>query len=175
MVNPCHVPQKHVISTRRRNYFSFFGKGRCPSRSPHPTPLPACLPRAPPPKERPSLFPSRSPSHHHCTRVCTVPILHCILTMARTGYAKGANSGHVTEQRDLKPKPSSRKGVSTFCTVLDMCCPLCVCEEEELPLAVQGRSVVPIDPSKARRLHGSPTLFYACCRHPRTGCVWLGA
>ena len=34
--------------------------------------------------------------------------------MARTGYAKGANSGHITEERTLKAKPSSRKGVSSY-------------------------------------------------------------
>lgn len=32
--------------------------------------------------------------------------------MARNGYCKGANSGHITEERQLKPKPSQRKGVS---------------------------------------------------------------
>jgi hypothetical protein len=32
--------------------------------------------------------------------------------MTRTGYAKGgANAGHITQERTLKPKPSSRKGV----------------------------------------------------------------
>ena len=30
--------------------------------------------------------------------------------MTRTGYAKGVNSGHVTEQRPKKAKPSYRKG-----------------------------------------------------------------
>lgn len=34
------------------------------------------------------------------------------ITMARSGLAKGKNPGHVTQQRDLKPKPSYRKGVS---------------------------------------------------------------
>jgi large subunit ribosomal protein L36e len=29
----------------------------------------------------------------------------------RSGLAKGKNSGHVTQQRELKPKPSHRKGV----------------------------------------------------------------
>ena len=31
--------------------------------------------------------------------------------MARTGYAKGANSGHITTERPKKTKPSHRKGV----------------------------------------------------------------
>lgn len=31
--------------------------------------------------------------------------------MARTGYAKGANKGHVTEQGKLKPRPASKKMV----------------------------------------------------------------
>jgi hypothetical protein len=35
------------------------------------------------------------------------------IKMARTGYAKGANSGHVTTQRPKKVKPSHRKGVSS--------------------------------------------------------------
>lgn len=30
--------------------------------------------------------------------------------MARTGYAKGVNGGHITTERELKPKPSTRKG-----------------------------------------------------------------
>jgi hypothetical protein len=30
---------------------------------------------------------------------------------ATNGYAKGINSGHVTQKRVLKPKPSHRKGV----------------------------------------------------------------
>ena len=34
--------------------------------------------------------------------------------MTRSGYAKGKHSGHVTQQRTLKPKPSHRKGVSCF-------------------------------------------------------------
>jgi hypothetical protein len=33
-------------------------------------------------------------------------------TMARSGFAKGANAGHITEQRVLKAKPSRGKGVS---------------------------------------------------------------
>lgn len=32
--------------------------------------------------------------------------------MTRSGYAKGANSGHITKERELPPKPSNRKGVS---------------------------------------------------------------
>jgi hypothetical protein len=32
--------------------------------------------------------------------------------MARSGYAKGKDKGHITEQRELKPRPASRKGVS---------------------------------------------------------------
>jgi len=35
-----------------------------------------------------------------------------INTMARSGLAKGANKGHITEERTLAPKPSHRKGVS---------------------------------------------------------------
>ena len=31
--------------------------------------------------------------------------------MTRTGLALGKNRGHVTEQRELAPKPSHRKGV----------------------------------------------------------------
>jgi hypothetical protein len=31
--------------------------------------------------------------------------------VARSGLAKGKNSGHITQQRELKPKPSHRKGV----------------------------------------------------------------
>jgi hypothetical protein len=31
--------------------------------------------------------------------------------MVKSGYAKGANSGHVTQERTLKPKPARRKGV----------------------------------------------------------------
>ena len=31
--------------------------------------------------------------------------------MARSGYAKGKNSGHVTEQLERKEKPSRTKGV----------------------------------------------------------------
>jgi hypothetical protein len=31
--------------------------------------------------------------------------------MVKTGYAKGANSGHITQERELKPKPARRKGV----------------------------------------------------------------
>ena len=31
--------------------------------------------------------------------------------MARTGYAKGVASGHVTTERPKKVKPSHRKGV----------------------------------------------------------------
>ena len=34
--------------------------------------------------------------------------------MARSGLAKGANSGHITEVIERKPKPSQRKGVSLF-------------------------------------------------------------
>ena len=37
--------------------------------------------------------------------------------MARSGYAKGANSGHVTTERPKKVKPSHRKGVSIFSPV----------------------------------------------------------
>merc|ERR1712151_1285668 len=40
------------------------------------------------------------------------------IIMARTGYAKGKHSGHVTEQRELKPRPSSRKGRSSKRTKL---------------------------------------------------------
>ena len=36
--------------------------------------------------------------------------------MARTGYAKGINSGHVTTERPKKVKPSHRKGVSVGCS-----------------------------------------------------------
>jgi hypothetical protein len=32
-------------------------------------------------------------------------------TMARSGYAKGKNAGHVTEQIERKEKPSRTKGV----------------------------------------------------------------
>lgn len=32
--------------------------------------------------------------------------------MARNGIAKGANSGHITQVIERKPKPSHRKGVS---------------------------------------------------------------
>jgi len=32
--------------------------------------------------------------------------------MAKSGLAKGANSGHITEVIERKPKPSNRKGVS---------------------------------------------------------------
>jgi large subunit ribosomal protein L36e len=32
-------------------------------------------------------------------------------TTQTTGYAKGANAGHVTTKREMKPKPSHRKGV----------------------------------------------------------------
>mmetsp|Transcript_2581 Transcript_2581/g.4758 ORF Transcript_2581/g.4758 Transcript_2581/m.4758 type:complete len:107 (-) Transcript_2581:99-419(-) len=38
--------------------------------------------------------------------------------MARTGYAKGANSGHITTERDTKSKPSRRKGVATKRTIM---------------------------------------------------------
>jgi hypothetical protein len=38
--------------------------------------------------------------------------------MARSGYAKGKNSGHITAQRDLKPRPGARKGVSRFVVVV---------------------------------------------------------
>ena len=31
--------------------------------------------------------------------------------MVKSGYAKGANSGHITQERTLKPKPARRKGV----------------------------------------------------------------
>ena len=31
--------------------------------------------------------------------------------MVKSGYAKGANAGHITQERTLKPKPSCRKGV----------------------------------------------------------------
>jgi Ribosomal protein L36e len=33
--------------------------------------------------------------------------------MVKSGYAKGANSGHITQERTLKPKPARRKGVRT--------------------------------------------------------------
>jgi hypothetical protein len=33
--------------------------------------------------------------------------------MVKTGYAKGANSGHIVQERSLPKKPSSRKGVRT--------------------------------------------------------------
>jgi Ribosomal protein L36e len=42
--------------------------------------------------------------------VATKSILNFI--MARSGYALGAQSGHVVTQRETKPKPSRRKGVS---------------------------------------------------------------
>jgi hypothetical protein len=32
-------------------------------------------------------------------------------TMTRSGLAKGKNKGHITQERELKPKPSQRKGV----------------------------------------------------------------
>ena len=32
--------------------------------------------------------------------------------MARSGLAKGANKGHITEQRERAPRPSRSKGVS---------------------------------------------------------------
>mmetsp|Transcript_43257 Transcript_43257/g.104801 ORF Transcript_43257/g.104801 Transcript_43257/m.104801 type:complete len:107 (-) Transcript_43257:2921-3241(-) len=38
--------------------------------------------------------------------------------MARTGYAKGKNSGHVTTERERKPKISRRKGQSTKRTLM---------------------------------------------------------
>jgi hypothetical protein len=31
--------------------------------------------------------------------------------MARSGIAKGKNKGHITQERELKAKPSTRKGV----------------------------------------------------------------
>lgn len=34
--------------------------------------------------------------------------------MARSGLAKGKNKGHITQERELKAKPSSRKGVRTI-------------------------------------------------------------
>ena len=34
--------------------------------------------------------------------------------MVKSGYAKGANSGHVTQERTLKPKPARRKGVRSI-------------------------------------------------------------
>lgn len=39
------------------------------------------------------------------------------IKMARTGYAKGANSGHITTERPKKVKPSHRKGVSLAITI----------------------------------------------------------
>lgn len=35
-------------------------------------------------------------------------------TMARSGLAKGANKGHITEQRERAPRPSRSKGVSSI-------------------------------------------------------------
>jgi hypothetical protein len=36
--------------------------------------------------------------------------------MVKSGYAKGANSGHITQERTLKPKPARRKGVRNHYT-----------------------------------------------------------
>mmetsp|Transcript_28887 Transcript_28887/g.67830 ORF Transcript_28887/g.67830 Transcript_28887/m.67830 type:complete len:108 (-) Transcript_28887:707-1030(-) len=38
--------------------------------------------------------------------------------MARSGYAKGANAGHVTTERPKKVKPSHRKGASSKRTIM---------------------------------------------------------
>ena len=40
--------------------------------------------------------------------------------MARTGYAKGVASGHVTTERPKKVKPSHRKGVRYCFTILSI-------------------------------------------------------
>jgi hypothetical protein len=40
--------------------------------------------------------------------------------MARTGYAKGVASGHVTTERPKKVKPSHRKGVRYCFTILSL-------------------------------------------------------
>merc|ERR1712146_711898 len=41
-----------------------------------------------------------------------------IINMARTGYAKGANSGHITTERPKKVKPSHRKVAASKRTLL---------------------------------------------------------
>jgi hypothetical protein len=66
----------------------------------------------------------RSDDHYHSQLVPSTLLLLFVAgntktTMAgtitaRSGYAKGTNAGHVTQQRALKPKPSNRKGVSDF-------------------------------------------------------------
>ena len=38
--------------------------------------------------------------------------------MARSGIAKGANKGHVTEQREVAARPSRSKGVSSTSGVI---------------------------------------------------------
>jgi hypothetical protein len=47
-------------------------------------------------------------------------IIKIASTMARTGYAKGANGGHITTEKERKPKISRRKGVS-FSSVRSHC------------------------------------------------------
>jgi hypothetical protein len=36
--------------------------------------------------------------------------------MARSGYAKGANKGHVTEQKERPARPAAKKMVRLLCT-----------------------------------------------------------
>jgi len=50
---------------------------------------------------------------HNLIRVCQITQKRIIVEvkMARSGYAKGKNAGHVTEQLERKEKPSRTKGV----------------------------------------------------------------
>jgi hypothetical protein len=47
--------------------------------------------------------------------------------MVKSGYAKGANSGHILQERTLKAKPARRKGVRRMTKkhLCVWCCCMC--------------------------------------------------